>query len=1213
VTRNDAREASNAELEEALRDELHCFSRSAQERGSRYARSGRVVGTQRSGHSVFARVRGTIWYQTAWHWTAEEGWLDECSCPIGMQCKHAYAVAHDALRLGLFSERAPERRGVEPTIGRAVVPRHGALAALRNARSEWEASGAAVRLLGWDTLNRLRSVRPLELAAALEEPDGELRCWRMARVLGSIEGLELPDSLAAVLTHGDLAERAAEADRAHAVELLAAWADRPRPNAAPKSLRLVWTLEGHGDSLAVRATARLTSRKLVDEPRTQLQLEQLLSECRQRPGTLCDGEHALLQMLVQARIGGRDQSLAAPPSSFRALVAEVAERPLACWDPELPPDLAARFGLEPGSCVRVGAGPARIDPVCIIEDGEPALALQFCLEDGRAFPPHRVVLVPAAALWDGRDGRLALVDGAFHPVVGEPPPAGLLERLGAGEPVRLRRDRERPLLRLLAARFESVRRSAAPLVREVAATPLVLADLREDRWLHLRLVAHDGPPDWAPGDAWPEHAHAFERHPGREFVETDLDGTTRSSESSEPISDTPWLAAPKHVDVAPAIAWLDAVLGSSPAVPPASLRGLGGHWQELTSEGLDRLASGMEALPAPLKVYVTPSLRKLFEDSARARLPRLNASASGIDFFEVSAEWEQEADALSAEDMAALHAASTRFVKLRSGWVQRARVAGQEAVLAALADLGSEPGDGTARVGIAQLARASSQSLDALQMLPQAAASLEALREMKKRVARFSGVPAVPLPEGLQATLRPYQKTGVDFLAHASSLGLGAVLADDMGLGKTLQALAWLLHLRTLQPGAGPSLVVCPTSVLHNWLREAQRFTPGLRVAVLERGRRRHALRAGAHEHDLLLTTYALLRRDIDEWEKIELHAAVLDEAQNVKNPDSLAARAALRLRARHRLVLTGTPLENRLLDLWSLVAFTNPGLLGARKRFTRRYEGPDAPPHARAALAARLRPILLRRLKSDVAPELPERIEERRDCDLSPGQRKLYLAELRRSRDRVLDMGGSRQQQARQRVAVLAALTRLRQICCHPALAGGSRAMGSGKLEALFEVLEPLLDEGHKVLVFSQFVRCLEIVRGELDARDIAYHLLTGKSTRRDAIVHGFQEDPRPGVFLVSLKAGGTGLNLTAASYVVLLDPWWNPAVEAQAIDRTHRIGQERTVVAYRLVARGTVEEKILELQERKAAMVRDVLGEEGFARSLDQSDLQYLFAEEG
>jgi SNF2 family DNA or RNA helicase len=291
---------------------------------------------------------------------------------------------------------------------------------------------------------------------------------------------------------------------------------------------------------------------------------------------------------------------------------------------------------------------------------------------------------------------------------------------------------------------------------------------------------------------------------------------------------------------------------------------------------------------------------------------------------------------------------------------------------------------------------------------------------------------------------------------------------------------------------------------------------------------------------------------------------------------------------------------------------FANPGYLGTRKSFVARFDRADAPAHARSLLAARLRPVLLRRLKQEVAPELPERIEERRDCELSTEQRKRYALELTRARAIANAPAESAQANARKRIAVLAALLRLRQICCHPALVGGGSGQRGGKLEALVELVLPLVAEGHKVLVFSQFVRFLELARLELTRQGIRSHWLTGATVKRERVVAEFTDDPSPCVFLISLKAGGSGLNLASASYVVLLDPWWNPAVEAQAIDRTHRIGQTRTVVAYRLVARGTIEEKVLELQQRKQAIVRDVLGDQAFARGLSRDDLGYLFAED-
>jgi SNF2 family DNA or RNA helicase len=435
-----------------------------------------------------------------------------------------------------------------------------------------------------------------------------------------------------------------------------------------------------------------------------------------------------------------------------------------------------------------------------------------------------------------------------------------------------------------------------------------------------------------------------------------------------------------------------------------------------------------------------------------------------------------------------------------------------------------------------------------------------------------------------------------------------------MGLGKTLQTLswlAWLLDKNSAKPR--PALVICPASVLHNWRREANRFVPHLRVLVLESGSARHNLRKQIPEHDLIVTNYALLRRDLTALQKFDFQAIILDEAQFIKNPAAQVTQSVKQLRGSQRLALTGTPLENRMLDLWSIVDFVQPGYLGTQADFTQNYEpkGDDnnAQKIARRRLSAKLRPLMLRRLKKQVAKDLPDRIEERRDCVLSDDQRKLYLAELRRSREQIMQ-SVTQHGLGKSKIHVLAALTRLRQICCHPQLVGNDTA--SGKTETLFELLEPLMAQGQKVLVFSQFVQMLKLIEAECKTRQMPTHILTGETKDRQEVVNNFQNDPNAAIFLLSLRAAGTGLNLTTASYVVLYDPWWNPAVEAQAIDRSHRIGQTRTVNAYRLITPGTVEEKIWDLQQRKAQTIVDVLGEEGFARSLTKTDLEYLFSED-
>jgi hypothetical protein len=623
---------------------------------------------------------------------------------------------------------------------------------------------------------------------------------------------------------------------------------------------------------------------------------------------------------------------------------------------------------------------------------------------------------------------------------------------------------------------------------------------------------------------------------------------------------------------------------------------------------LSTLARAWADRPPDTECLGNPAFHRLFLAPRQLR-PRLVVQGSGIDWLAVSAEWEQEGLKLTAADLQRLQTATGRFVKLPdAGWVELDPDAVQTAH-EAMADLGVDGLVPVAqRLGLEQAAHLDEAGLQRFGDSPHA----QALRHQLKE---FKGVPDTELPATVEAELRPYQKDGFDFLCHLTQIRLGGILADDMGLGKTLQTLAWLAWLRGRNgKDPKPALVICPASVLHNWQREANRFTPHLKVLVLESGAARHNLRRQIPQHDLIVTNYSLLRRDLAALQKFAFRAVILDEAQFIKNPGAQITQSVKQLKADHRLALTGTPLENRLLDLWSIVDFIQPGYLGGQEHFSQTYEprGEDAESAQRIArrrLSAKLRPLLLRRLKKHVAKDLPERIEQRRDCQLGDEQRKLYLAELRRSREQVMKTVAEKGL-AQSKIHVLAALTRLRQICCHPKLVGNDSV--SGKTETLFELLEPLLAEGQKVLLFSQFVQMLQLLETECRQREIRTHILTGQTKDRQHVVNSFQGDPNASVFLLSLRAAGTGLNLTTASYVVLYDPWWNPAVEAQAIDRSHRIGQTQTVNAYRLISPGTVEEKIWELQQRKAQTIADVLGEEGFARSLSKTDLEYLFAED-
>ncbi len=465
------------------------------------------------------------------------------------------------------------------------------------------------------------------------------------------------------------------------------------------------------------------------------------------------------------------------------------------------------------------------------------------------------------------------------------------------------------------------------------------------------------------------------------------------------------------------------------------------------------------------------------------------------------------------------------------------------------------------------------------------------------------------LPKGLQASLRPYQVQGAAWLQFLDGLGAGGILADDMGLGKTVTALTAILW-RKERDGHAPSLVVCPTSVAPNWVREAARFTPGLTV-LLYHGIAREKDASALAAADLVVTTYALLRRDIMLLAGVRFRYAILDEAQNIKNAGAQTAQAARELVAERRLALTGTPVENHLGELWSIMDYCNPAMLGSARDFSSRYERPIAmEPRGPAAerLRAMVRPFLLRRTKRDVLRDLPPKQEIDQLCAPTARQRRLYdalsAAVLADVEKRIEEVG-----LARSGINILTALLRLRQMACDPRLVDPAQPAGvSAKREAFLDLVRALTQEGRRALVFSQFVELLTLWRADLDAAGIAYEYLDGRTRDREAVVSRFQSGDAP-LFLISLKAGGTGLNLTAADTVIHCDPWWNPAVEDQATDRAHRIGQTRAVTVYRLITRGTVEEKIVALKARKKELAEAVIAEDaGALRGLSADDVRLL-----
>lgn len=469
-----------------------------------------------------------------------------------------------------------------------------------------------------------------------------------------------------------------------------------------------------------------------------------------------------------------------------------------------------------------------------------------------------------------------------------------------------------------------------------------------------------------------------------------------------------------------------------------------------------------------------------------------------------------------------------------------------------------------------------------------------ALTQLLPLFSSFERLPEPQLPRDLTAELRPYQRQGVAWLQFLQKAGLGGVLADDMGLGKTLQ---------TLCAVQGRTLIVCPTSVIYNWQAEARRFRPGLRLCVYHGAQRKLD-----PEADVTVTSYALLRLDLERLQAHTWHAVVLDEAQAIKNPESQAARAAFALPARFHLALSGTPVENRLDELWSLMHFANRGLLGGRSRFAETIEKPvvNGDEAALAALRTRIKPFVLRRLKREVAPDLPPRTESVMHVELDERERAIYDAVRAAARKEVLERHSSDGV-----MAALEALLRLRQAACHGALVPGQSAETSSKLQRLVDATRTVADEGGRCLVFSQWTSMLDLIEPALEEAGIGFCRLDGSTGDRAAVVARFQDAEGPPVMLISLKAGGTGLNLTAADHVFIFDPWWNPAAEAQAADRAHRIGQDKPVFVYRLVSVDTVESRILDLQERKRALADAALDGAAGGISLTREDLLALLAD--
>ena len=638
---------------------------------------------------------------------------------------------------------------------------------------------------------------------------------------------------------------------------------------------------------------------------------------------------------------------------------------------------------------------------------------------------------------------------------------------------------------------------------------------------------------------------------------------------------------------------------------------------EVSESGEELVASGDEAI-----AFWTNGIGELPEDWDRfipddlvdvtireeSVTPQMRVS-SGVDWLNLDMKFESGGAVVREEELRACLEHGRRLVQLEDGSYAPIDPEKVGDVLTRMAEIYATAGMKD-KLPLSQAGRVQ----DLLKMVQNAKVSASA-KTLFAKIEDIDEIPSVAKPRTLKADLRPYQKDGFSWLVFLHELNSGGILADDMGLGKTVQAIALLLWAKSKYKRK-LNLVVAPTSVVPNWEREIAKFAPGLKTVVWQ-GPNRSQRAPELEKADVMITSYALLRRDEELLQALDLRYVILDEAQHIKNPMSQTARSAKKLGSERRLALTGTPIENRLSELWSIFDFVSPGLLGTLKTFEERIARPIDRGDMDTAqrLRGTIKPFVMRRLKRDVAADLPDKIEQEMIVPLAEEQSKLYKQVLGQVRKSVLSevekKGVSKAQ-----IQILAALTRLRQVACDPRLMKlpdtDFDADDSGKLGALREIIDEAIDGNHRVLVFSQFVQMLNHIRAALDTDGVQYEYLDGSTKDRIDRVDRFNEDTSVPVFLISLKAGGTGLNLTGADTVVHFDPWWNPAVEDQATDRAHRIGQTKNVNVYKLIAAGTVEEKILELSAKKRELVSNVLSTEGSPlKGLTKADVENLFSE--
>lgn len=597
---------------------------------------------------------------------------------------------------------------------------------------------------------------------------------------------------------------------------------------------------------------------------------------------------------------------------------------------------------------------------------------------------------------------------------------------------------------------------------------------------------------------------------------------------------------------------------------------------------------------------------KLDKLKVRRVMPKLVSRVkSGEDWFDLKVELDFEGMTVSVFEVWEALKAKQNFIRLNDGSAVRL----DEEILSKIG-LITMFGRRDAKENSIRFSKTQAILLDQVLSGSAFQESDEAFKLQLRRFKEFDGIENISVPRQFKGELRPYQKAGLDWLVFLNKFGFGGCLADDMGLGKTVQALALLQKTKNEQ--GGTSLILAPTSVVHNWQKESQHFTPKLKLLV-HSGVDRVGDASTFVKYDVIITSYAIILRDYDFIKDFDFNYLILDESQKIKNPHSITAQCARGLRARHRLVMTGTPIENNLTELWSQFNFLNAGMLGSLTSFEE-YYGKAIQMLGDQDKAGQLKrmiyPFILRRTKEDVAKELPPKVENVTYCDMDEQQTHEYNKWRDFYRAAILNEIQTRGMN-RSKMKVLEGLTKLRQLSIHPKMVDESYTNSSGKFDLLWDSLEDIMSEKHKVLLFSQFVKALKLVRERLDSDTVKYAYLDGSTRDRQEQVDLFQRDASVQLFLISLKAGGLGLNLTAADYVIHLDPWWNPAVEMQASDRAHRIGQDKKVFVYKLITRDTVEEKVLNLQEKKKKLVSEIISTDAaFFKSLNKDDIEQLFS---